>query len=144
MFVRFDPFRDFDRLTRNVAVNSHRPWMSMDAYRQDDHVVVNIDLPGIDPSSVEVTVEKGTLTVKAERSWETAEGSRVLLSERPQGTFTRRLHLSDAFDGDRTEARYDNGVLTLTIPVAEQAKARRVEITSGSESKAVEGESVAA
>ncbi len=144
MFVRFDPFRDFDRLTRNVAANGHQQWMSMDAYRQDDQVVVNLDLPGIDPSSVEVTVEKGTLTVKAERRWESVEGSRVLLSERPQGTFTRRLRLSDAFDGDRTEARYDNGVLTLTIPVAEQAKARKVEITSGSEPKAVASESVAA
>jgi HSP20 family protein len=144
MFVRFDPFRDFDRLTRNVAVNSHRPWMSMDAYRQDDQVVVNLDLPGIDPSSVDVTVEKGTLTVKAERHWENAEGSRALLSERPQGTFTRRLRLSDAFDGERTEAHYDNGVLTLTIPVAEQAKPRRVEITSGGEPKAVDSESVAA
>lgn len=144
MFVRFDPFRDFDRLTRNVAVNGHRPWMSMDAYRQDDQVVLNLDLPGIDPSSVEVTVEKGTLTVKAERRWESVEGSRVLLSERPQGTFTRRLRLSDAFDGDRTEARYDNGVLTLTIPVAEQAKPHKVEITSGGEAKAVESESVAA
>src|SRR5271154_2624506 len=117
MFVRFDPFRDFDRLTRNVAANGHRQWMSMDAYRQDDQVVVNLDLPVIDPSSVEVTVEKGTLTVKAERRWESVEGSRVLLSERPQGTFTRRVRLSDAFDGDRTEARYDNGVLTLTIAV---------------------------
>jgi HSP20 family protein len=144
MFVRFDPFRDFDRLTRNVAVNSHRPWMSMDAYRQDDQVVVNLDLPGIDPSSVDVTVEKGTLTVKAERHWENTEGSRALLSERPQGTFTRRLRLSDAFDGERTEAHYDNGVLTLTIPVAEQAKPRRVEITSGGEPKAADSESVAA
>jgi HSP20 family protein len=105
---------------------------------------VNLDLPGIDPSSVDITVEKGTLTVKAERRWETADGSRVLVSERPQGAFTRRLRLGEALDGNRTEARYDNGVLTLTIPVAEQAKPRKVEITRGGEPKAVDSESVAA
>jgi HSP20 family protein len=131
MLMRFDPFRDFDRLTRGVASSRSTGWISMDAYRQGDQVVVNLDLPGVDPGSVDVTVEKDTLTIKAERRWDVAEGDRVLVSERPQGTFTRRLLLGEALDGERTEARYDNGVLTLTVPVAEQAKPRKVEITSG-------------
>jgi HSP20 family protein len=131
MLMRFDPFRDFDRLTRGVAGSRSTGWISMDAYRQGDEVVVNLDLPGVDPGSVDVTVEKDTLTIKAERRWDVAEGDRVLVSERPQGTFTRRLLLGEALDGERTEARYDNGVLTLTVPVAEQAKPRKVEITSG-------------
>jgi HSP20 family protein len=131
MLVRFDPLRELDRLSRDPWGTSRQPWMSMDAYRQDDHVVVQFDLPGIDPASVEVTVEKGTLTVQAERSRESAEGRRVLVSERAQGRFTRRLRLGTALDGAGTEARYDNGVLTLTVPVAETAKPRKVQISLG-------------
>ena len=116
----------------------------MDAYRQGDQVVVNLDLPGVDPESVDVTVEKDTLTIKAERRWDVAEGDRVLVSERPQGTFTRRLLLGEALDGERTEARFDNGVLTLTVPVAEQAKPRKVEITSGNGAEGIDQGSVAA
>jgi HSP20 family protein len=142
--MRFDPFRDFDRLTRGVVSSRGTGWISMDAYRQGDQVVVNLDLPGVDPASVDVTVEKDTLTVKAERRWDVAEGDRVLVSERPQGTFTRRLLLGEALDGERTEARYDNGVLTLTVPVAEQAKPRKVEITSGNGPQPIDQESVAA
>jgi HSP20 family protein len=142
--MRFDPFRDFDRLTRGAVSSRGTGWISMDAYRQGDQVVVNLDLPGVDPASVDVTVEKDTLTVKAERRWDVAEGDRVLVSERPQGTFTRRLLLGEALDGERTEARYDNGVLTLTVPVAEQAKPRKVEITSGNGAQPIEQESVAA
>jgi HSP20 family protein len=142
--MRFDPFRDFDRLTRGVVSSRGTGWISMDAYRQGDQVVVNLDLPGVDPASVDVTVEKDTLTVKAERRWDVAEGDRVLVSERPQGTFTRRLLLGENLDGERTEARYDNGVLTLTVPVAEQAKPRKVEITSGNGAHAIGEESVAA
>jgi HSP20 family protein len=93
--------------------------------------VVHLDLPGVDPDSVDVTVEKDMLIVKADRRWDVAEGDRVLVSERPQGTFTRRLLLNEHLDGEQTQARYDNGVLTLTVPVAEQAKPRKVEIMSG-------------
>jgi HSP20 family protein len=143
MLMRFDPFRDFDRLTRGVSSRG-TGWISMDAYRQGDQVIVNLDLPGVDPASVDVTVEKDTLTIKAERRWEVAEGERVLVSERPQGTFTRRLLLGEALDGERTEAHFENGVLTLTVPVAEQAKPRKVEIASGNGPKAVNEESVAA
>ena len=92
MLMRFDPFRDFDRLTRNVTISARQPWMAMDAYRQDDHVLLQLDLPGVDPGSVGVTFENGTLTIKAERLSVVAEGSRVLVSERPQGTFTRQFH----------------------------------------------------
>ena len=144
MLTRFDPFRDFDRMARGAVSSRGTGWISMDAYRQGDQVIVNLDLPGVDPASVDVTVEKDTLTIKAERRWEAAEGDRVLVSERPQGTFTRRLLLGEALDGDRTEARFENGVLTLTVPVAEQAKPRKVEITSGNGPQVIGQESVAA
>jgi HSP20 family protein len=144
MLMRFDPFNDFDRLTRNVAANGRRGWMPIDAYRQDDRLVLKLDLPGVDPASVDVTVEKDVLTVRAERHWEVAEGNRVLVSERPQGTFTRRLLLGESLNGERTEASYDNGVLTLTVPVVEQAKPHKVEITSGNQPTTVGSEPVAA
>jgi HSP20 family protein len=137
MLMRFDPFRDLDRLTRDPRTNGRATWMSMDAYRQGDQVLVHLDLPGVDPSSIDVTVDKDVLTVKSERSWKPGEGDKVLAAERPQGTFTRRLMLGESLDGDRVEARYDNGVLTLTVPVAEKAKARKVEISSGDQPAAV-------
>ncbi|HUJ65435.1 MAG TPA: Hsp20/alpha crystallin family protein [Acidimicrobiales bacterium] len=144
MLTRFDPFRDVEWFTRGVA-NSRRPsWVAMDAYRQGDQVIVNLDLPGVDPSSVDITVEKDTLTIKAERHFGVAEGDRVLVSERPQGSFSRRLLLGEALDGERTEARFDNGVLTLTVPVAEQAKPRKVAITSGAGPETTDQESAAA
>jgi HSP20 family protein len=144
MLMRFDPFRDFDRLARGPVSSRGTGWISMDAYRQGDQVIVNLDLPGVDPASVDVTVEKDTLTIKAERRFEVAEGDRVLVSERPQGSFTRRLRLGEALNGEQTEAHFENGVLTLTVPVAEQAKPRKVEITSGNGATVTGEESVAA
>jgi HSP20 family protein len=134
MLIRFDPFREVDRLSRDVRGHGRSAWMSMDAYRQGDQVVAHLDVPGVDPASIDVTVDSNVLTVKAQRTWQRAEGDSVLASERPQGTFTRRLLLGENLDGDRIEARYDNGVLTLTVPVAEQAKPRKVEITTGGQS----------
>jgi HSP20 family protein len=144
MLMRFDPFRDFDRLSRSVTINGRQPWMAMDAYRQDDHVLLQLDLPGVDPASVDVTFENGTLTIKAERRSAVAEDSRVLVSERPQGTFTRSFSLGENLAGERTEARYDNGVLTLTVPVAEQSKPRKVEVVTASQSATGNTEPVAA
>ncbi len=105
--------------------------MAMDAYRHDDRFVVHFDIPGVDPSSIELTVEKNVLTVSAERRWEPVEGDQVLVSERPQGSFSRQLFLGESLDADRIEASHDHGVLTVSIPVAEQAKPRRVEISDG-------------
>jgi len=138
MLMRFDPFRDFDRLTREVwgpagrspfmALDGRSPSMAMDAYRQGDRLVVQFDLPGVDPASIDLTVEKDVLTVTAERHWTRDEGEQVLVSERGQGSYSRQLFLGKALDTDHIEARYDNGVLTVTIPVAEQAKPRKVAI----------------
>ncbi len=130
MLMRFDPFRQFDRLTSELW-NSNRSVMAMDAYRHGDSFVVHFDLPGIDPGSIDLTVDRNVLTVKAERRWAPAEGQEVLTAERPQGSFSRQLFLAESLDADHIEATYDAGVLTLRIPVAEKAKPRRVEIASG-------------
>ena len=134
MVMRFDPFRDLDRLTQDLWQGSNRraattaSVMPIDAYRAGDRFIVHFDLPGVDPQSVELTVEKNVLTVRAERSAPWAGDVELVVAERPQGDFTRQLFLAETLDTERIEASYDAGVLTVTIPVAEAAKPRRVEI----------------
>ena len=131
MLMRFDPFREFERLSQQAWGQNRWSVLPMDAYRHGDQFLVHFDLPGADPSSIELTVEKNVLTVKAERRWQRGDGDEVLVSERPQGSFSRQLFLGETLDTDHIDANYENGVLTLTIPVAEKAKPRKVEITTG-------------
>lgn len=124
--LRFDPFREFDRLAQEAFPG--RPTIPMDAVRHGDHVLVQFDLPGVDPDAIELTVEKNELTVEVTRTWEPGEDVDVLAAERPRGTFRRRLMLGDNLDADHLEADYDHGVLTLRIPVAEAAKPRKITV----------------
>ena len=137
MVMRFDPFRELDRLTQDAWNTSSRrataTAMPIDAYRSGDRFLVHFDLPGVDPQSVELTVEKNVLTVRAERSPSWAGDAELIVAERPQGTFTRQLFLAETLDTERIEASYDAGVLRLVVPVAEKAKPRRIEIGSGQE-----------
>jgi HSP20 family protein len=142
MLMRYDPFREFDRLAQEAFGTRVRPAvMPMDAYREDDKFVVHLDLPGVDPSAIDVTVEKNVLTVSAQRSWQPSENQDVVVSERPQGTFSRQLFLGEGLDTDRVEASYDAGVLTIRIPVAEQAKPRKIEIGTSGRAQAIEASS---
>jgi HSP20 family protein len=130
MLMRTDPFRELDRFAQQAFGTLARPAaMPMDAYRDGDRFVVHFDLPGIAPESIDLTVEKEVLTVSTERRWEPSEGTQVVASERPQGSFSRQLFLGKGLDVDRVEASYRDGVLTLTIPVAEEAKPRKVQIS---------------
>ncbi|MEU0220064.1 Hsp20/alpha crystallin family protein [Streptomyces sp. NPDC006265] len=133
MLMRTDPFRELDRLTQQVfGPATPRPSaMAMDAYRSGDDFFVHFDLPGIDPETIELDVERNVLNVRAERRSPAPEGAEPLVAERPTGTFTRQLFLGDTLDTERIDASYDSGVLTLRIPVAEQAKPRRIQITGG-------------
>jgi HSP20 family protein len=132
MLMRTDPFRELDRLAQQAFGTRLQPAvMPMDAYRDGDRFVVDFDLPGVETSSIDLTVEKNVLTVSAERQWRPGEQVQVVASERPQGNFRRQLFLGEGLDAERVEARYDNGVLTVTIPVAEQAKPRKVEVSGG-------------
>ena len=142
MLIRFDQSREVDRLTEAMLDRASVPRMPMDAYRHGDSFLVHFDVPGVDPVSIEVTVEKNVLAVRAERGSAQAEEDEVVVTERPQGIFSRQVFLGEGLDSDRIEARYDSGVLTLTIPVAEQVKPRRVEIAS-SQSKALPIETAA-
>ena len=141
MLMRFDPFRDVDRMLEQ-AFGDRAPNMPMDAYRRDDNFFVHLDLPGVDPSSIDLAVDKNVLIVKADRSWQRREGDEWVVAERPQGTYTRQLFLGETLDPDHIEASYHDGVLTLRIPVAEQAKPRRIEVnTSGKQPESIEASS---
>ena len=138
MLMRFDPFRDLDRITQQLANGGRSSVMPMDAYRQGEAFVIHLDLPGVDPSSIDLTVEKNVLTVTATRQWRPNEGQQVVASERPQGSFSRQLFLGESLDVDHISADYTNGVLTVTIPVAEAAKPRKVEISAGNGQHVIE------
>jgi HSP20 family protein len=136
MLMRTDPFRELDRLTQQVFGNLPGTWsrptaMPMDAYRVGEEFVVVFDLPGVSPEAIELDVERNVLTVKAERR-PTAAADRVEMqvAERPLGVFSRQLFLGDTLDTEHVTASYDAGVLTLRIPVAEQAKPRKIEISA--------------
>jgi HSP20 family protein len=132
-----DPFRDFDRLAQQLlgAGTTSRPAvMPMDAWRQGDSFVVEFDLPGVRPETLDIDVERNVLTVRAERTpangdWE------MLANERPTGLFSRQLVLGDNVDLEHVQADYEAGVLRLTIPVAEKAKPRKIEISTGASNR---------
>jgi HSP20 family protein len=133
MLMRFDPFRELDRLTDEAfaATRSRTSPMPLDAYRDGERFFVTIDLPGVDPASIDVAVEKNVLTVSADRRIARGEGQEWVVAERRPGTFTRQLFLGDTLDTDAIAARYEHGVLTLEIPVAEKAKPRKVQVSVG-------------
>ena len=133
MLIRFDPFREVDRLMGQLTAAPAQALRSfpMDAFRRGDEVVIQLDLPGVDPGSIDVTSERNVLSIRAERQLQRQEGDEVLVAERPQGSFNRQLSLGENLDTEALQASYDQGVLTLRVPVAQQAKARRIEVSSG-------------
>jgi HSP20 family protein len=141
LLMRTDPFRALEQWTRQLF-GQQGTWagpmaISMDAYRHGEQLIVQFDLPGVDPASIDVGVERNVLTVKAERKPITEEGVEVQAAERPSGVFSRQLFLGEALDTDHIEASYDAGVLTLRIPVAEQAKPHKIEISAGEVAKQI-------
>ncbi|MGR6319589.1 Hsp20/alpha crystallin family protein [Micromonospora soli] len=131
MLMRTDPFREIDRLAEQFFGTTARPAvMHLDAYRDGDWFYAAFDLPGVDPDSIDCTVERNVLTVRAERRRPTGDNVELIAAERPSGTFTRQLFLGDTLDTDKLEAGYENGVLTLRIPIAERAKPRRITVTA--------------
>lgn len=136
MATRYDPFQEMDRLMAQVFGSQRASaTMPMDLFRQGDHYVLKVDLPGVDPSSVDVSVEDRTLTIRAERTAETETDVQWLARERAQGTAARQLTVGRGLDLDRIDATYTDGVLALTIPVAEEAKPRRIEVQHSASSQ---------
>jgi HSP20 family protein len=137
MLMRTDPFRDLDRWTQQVLGTAARPAvMPMDAWREGDEFVVEFDLPGVTEDSLNLDVERNVLTVHAERPG-LNQDREMVSAERPRGVFSRQLFLGDNLDADRIQASYHNGVLRLSIPVAEKAKPRRIKIASSDEKRSI-------
>jgi HSP20 family protein len=133
MLMRTDPFRQLDRLTEQLLGTPSQPVaMPIDAYRRNDEFLVQMDLPGVDPDTIDLTVEKNALTVHAQRGRPGIEGVELIMAERPQGSFSRQLFLGEALDTSEIQAEYRDGVLTIHIPVAEEAKPRKVKVATSS------------
>ncbi|MER5326885.1 Hsp20/alpha crystallin family protein [Streptosporangium roseum] len=145
LLTSIDPFvqefdRQFDRLTRQAlgwGQNDTRGAMPLDGVRRKDDVLLKFDLPGADPDSIEVTVDRGVLSVSARREEEYGQDDRLFVRERPMGAFTRRVYLSEHLDSEKIDAAYSNGVLAVRIPVIEKAKPRKVEIHKADEVKSI-------
>jgi HSP20 family protein len=141
-----DPFREMDRLASQLfgqlgtSQRSAR-WMPMDLFRAGDHYVVNVDLPGVDPGSIDLDVDGTMLTIRANRTATSDESAKWLVQERPSGSFVRQIGLGEGLDVASIDATYTNGVLCLTIPIAEQAKPRKIEVRAASSNRAVTDES---
>jgi HSP20 family protein len=141
MLVRFDQLRDnYDRSTEQFdhAWRRGASTVPMDSFRHGNEVILDLDLPGMDPDAIDLTVERDVLTISANRQWARKDDDEVFASERPQGTFTRRLLLGSSLDTSKLQASYDLGVLTITLPVNEQAKPRKISIGSGNGKAAIE------
>lgn len=139
MLLRTDPFRDLDRLAQQVlgqGTTARPTVMAMDAWREGDEFIVEFDLPGVDPGSVDLDVERNVLTVRAERPQLDGDNE-LLAAERPRGVFSRQLVLGDNLDLEKVEAGYQGGVLRLRIPVAERAKPRKISIATSDDRKAI-------
>ncbi|MGY1755071.1 Hsp20/alpha crystallin family protein [Blastococcus sp. SYSU D01042] len=151
MLTAYDPFaatsaafRALDQLTGRSGSMTARPLsgMPMDAYKVGDNFVAHFDLPGVDPGSIDLSVEGTTLTISAERSVPHLEGAEWVAAERPYGSYTRQLVLGRSLDTDRLEASYHDGVLTVSIPVAEKARSRKITVTRADTPTAVEGRTI--
>src|SRR3954452_8764975 len=133
-----DPFRGLDRLTSQLLSGTRTPMaMPMDVWQSEDGYHVALDLPGVDPGSVEITSERNVLTIRAERRPGYGENDKVLVAERPHGQYTRQLQVGDALDSGNVAATYHNGVLHLTIPISPAAQPRRIEVQQGGDEQPV-------
>jgi HSP20 family protein len=140
MLMRFDPYRELDRLTEQLASTASRAPRAfpMDAYRRGDQFIVHFDLPGVEPAAIELTVEQNVVTVRAERRFEPRQGDEMVIAERPHGTYSRQIFLGDTLESENVHANCEHGVLTLTIPVAQTAKPRRVQVGGGPDAQTIE------
>jgi HSP20 family protein len=139
MAMYSDPFRDLDRIAEQMLDFRQGPrLMPMDLYRDGDHYVMNADLPGIDPGSVDIDVDGQLLTIRAERTPRSQEGVKWLTRERGAGTFLRQLNLGQGIDTNGISASYENGVLSVVIPVSEAAKPRKISVQSSASPKQIE------
>jgi HSP20 family protein len=139
MAIGYDPFREFEQMTQQLLSGGRAPRsFPMDAYRRGNEFRIHLDLPGVDPDSIDITVEGQGLSITAERRFEQREDDQIIVSERPQGRFGRELRLGTSIDAENIGANYEGGVLTLTLPVAARAKPRRIEVRASGGQRQIE------
>ena len=137
----FDPFSELDRLTGDLLQFRPGPkFMPVDLYREAERYVLSADLPGIDPGSVDVDVDGQLLTIRAQRTGDSRQGVRWMAQERPHGSYLRQFSLGEGVDREGISASYDNGVLSVIIPVSEKAKPRKIEVMTGSDMAGAEAQ----
>ena len=119
-----------DRMLSAAANRTRAGVMPLDAYEKDGVYTLRFDLPGVDPDKIDVTVEDKGLTVKAERVFEDTVGANWMLRERPTGIHSRQVRISDSLDASNVDAGYEEGVLTVTLPVREEAMPRKISVSS--------------
>ena len=135
MAMTFDPFSELDRVASTLLQSRPGPRvMPVDLYRDADRYVLNADLPGVDPGSVDIDVDGQLLTIRAQRTAGTVEGAKWLAQERPAGTYLRQFSIGEGVDTAAISASYDNGVLSVIIPVSERAKPRKIQVHNASAS----------
>jgi HSP20 family protein len=139
MLFRTDPFRELLSMVQGTAADGYATFTPVDAYREDDHYVVEFDLPGVDPASIELTVERNVLTVKASREAKRAQSKDVVIAERFSGTFQRSVYLGSDLDPSRVKATYRDGVLHIEVPLAEAARPRKIQIEHGDRARELTG-----
>ena len=136
MAMSFDPFSELDRLAGGLLQYASGPRvMPVDMYRDNDQYVLAADLPGVDPGSVDVDVDGQLLTIRAQRTAGVNDGAKWLAQERPYGSYLRQFSLGEGLDSERITASYDNGVLSVVIPVSEKAKPRKVQVSTVAKDK---------
>ena len=133
MAMSFDPFSELDRLTASLMGTraTTQRFMPVDLFRERDQYVLSADMPGVDPGTVDIDVDGQLLTIRAQRTPDTREGSKWLTQERPHGSYLRQFSLGQGVDAEKISAVYENGVLNVIIPVSEKAKPRKISVTSG-------------
>ncbi|MCQ1956526.1 Hsp20/alpha crystallin family protein [Arthrobacter sp. zg-Y826] len=142
MAMKFDPFQELDRMAQALRGEGTLRGMPMDLYRQGDQYILAADLPGIDPGSIDIDVDGQLLTIRAQRTLQNADGVKWLTREREAGNFLRQLNLGQGIDTEQISAQYENGVLSVIIPVVERAKPRKIAVQTSTESSAINGETV--
>jgi HSP20 family protein len=136
-----DPFDEMDRMLSSMGTTWRGGRMPLDAYEKDDVYTLKFDLPGVESDDLDITVENQILTVKAQRSFEDTVGANWMLRERPTGIHSRTVRLGDRLDASEISASYDDGVLTITIPIREEAKPQKIEVSLTSKPEAIEASS---
>lgn len=146
MATSFDPFSELDRLASVLLQSRPGPRvMPVDLYRDGDRYILSADLPGVDPGSVDIDVDGQLLTIRAQRTAARADGAKWLVQERPAGTYLRQFSIGEGVDSANISASYENGVLSLVIPVSERAKPRKVQVVtqnSNDDQGRIEGASI--